>query len=318
MGTSAPPLPEYLYEPVEQEDRFEALIKEARRRARRRRLFYGVMIAVIAAGLVAYVAPSDAPPAEDAAPKPQSEPPEHVVTFDGNATSLVGQWAELHVGYVLAYGDGRVIWMPDAEATLAAYATDEPSGGTYGFWPIERRLSAFGRDLVASGTVQLEELLHGDGAVHRRDALWTDSTAHPYNAEKFAACYWLGAPPNLYTESVSSATLGLPRLPPPAQALLTGREHAYPGTPISDNDFGLLNIECSELAADETLYAARVLAFSGAVVLAGMTPEVIFATPTIDGLRNLPQLVYAPNTDGEVSVGFSPIMPHGDFVLWGG
>jgi hypothetical protein len=311
MGTSAPPLPEYLYEPVEQEDRFEALIKEARRRTRRRRVFYGVVIAMIAAGLVAYMAPGDAPPAENAAPKAQSEPPAPpAITFDGDASSLVAKWSEYHVGFVLAYGDGRVIWASDVGAT----AIDEIGGAGL----MERRLSPAGRELFASGAVPLEAVLRGDGQVHRRDELWIDPTMRAYVPENYAACYWLETPPDQWVERMDNASVALPRLPQSAQSLLAGKEETYAGTPLAYTA-GWPAIECSELTAQEAVTVSQVLAFSGAMVFAGFTPEVIYAPPpSIDTPRDFQTLMYAPSSDQAVSVSFWAIMPHGDLVRWGG
>jgi hypothetical protein len=298
-------LPDRRRDPVEH-DPIEVLIKEARRRTRRRRVLWGVVIAITAAGLVAYVASGNPPPAENANLQPQPEPRASVapIAFNGDATAIVGSWAQGRVGWVLAYGDGRVIWYPDFNAT----ATDEIPGYAVRYSLIERSLSPLGRDLVASGALPLEELLRGDGHVHLRDDLWADPTAHGHEPAKFAACY--GVDPRISTTPAAAVSV----LPQPVQPLLTGKEHTYTGTPVSGVIRSLWT-ECSELTADEALTVGQVLMFAGAVI--PQDRRVWRESPSaITDVGDLGLLIYPFGPDRAAFVRFSPILPHGDYVGW--
>ena len=298
-------LPDRRRDPFEH-DPIEVLIKEARRRTRRRRVLWGVVIAMVAAGLVAYFTPGDAPPSKDATSNAQPEPPANVapISFNGDATSIVGQWARGHVGWVLVYGDGRVIWYADLRAT----ATDEIPGEAFRYSLIERRLSPLGRDHLEEGTLSLEELLRGDGQIHLREELWADPAARGYEPARFAVCY--AVDPRMSV----AATAAVPVLPQPAQPLLAGKEHTYTATPLTGTAWPL-NPECSELSADEAVTVGQVLMFAGAVIPLdrGVTPA---SPPAITEVRALDTLVYPLGPDRAAHVAFFPILPHGDYVGW--
>jgi hypothetical protein len=174
------------------DDPGEALIEEAKQRARRRRLLYaGVAIIVAAvAGTAVSSWSSDAAPPNNATPPvpgPSAVPlGAPLVVGPDAASTLLTSWGQMHVGYVFVYADGRVIWEPDGApvyadaggrvtaiplggptATIGRFWLTEsglkPASGTpkgeFGSRNIERRLSAHGLDLVREGKIEGKHLL---------------------------------------------------------------------------------------------------------------------------------------------------------------
>src|SRR5262245_34756499 len=113
MPVVAPPRPPRVDEPAGDEAG-EALIREAKQRARRRRFVYCGAAAIVAIGPLgafAALATSTAPPDAGARPEPNPPTPRGaplVVGADAGSTMLAS-WAQFHTGYVFVYGDGRVI-----------------------------------------------------------------------------------------------------------------------------------------------------------------------------------------------------------------
>ena len=96
----------------------EALIKEAKQRARRRRLIYaGVAIVVAAVAGTAFASwSSNAAPPNDATPHvpaPSAVPLGAPLVVGPDASStLLTSYGQFHVGYVFVYADGRVTAIP--------------------------------------------------------------------------------------------------------------------------------------------------------------------------------------------------------------
>ena len=188
-----PPEPGPVDEPAG-EDPGEALIKEAKQRARRRRLLYGAVALVAAIAAVAAITRPGGPSAPHAdaraAPKPPTPLGAPLVVGPDAASTLLTSWGQFHVGYVFVYADGRVIWEPEAPvysdadgrvtaiplggptATIGRFWLTEsglkPASGTpegefdqvkFGSRNIERRLSARGLDLVRAGNIEVKHLL---------------------------------------------------------------------------------------------------------------------------------------------------------------
>jgi hypothetical protein len=177
------------------EDPAEALIKEAKQRARRRRLIYGiaaVLVAIAAVAVFSIGSSSDSPPpaavpaVSASRPSPLGEP---LVVGADAASTLLTSWGEIHIGYVFVYADGRVVWYPDggvvvdgdtrvtgiraspaqgsrgtgAWMTSAGVGPDAPAG-EFGYAVVERRLSPHGVELVLAGQLTPRQFL-GPGAV---------------------------------------------------------------------------------------------------------------------------------------------------------
>jgi hypothetical protein len=173
------------------DDPGEALIKEAKQRARRRRLIYaGVAMVVVAVAATAVSSWSNnTAPARHATP-PVPPPPAVplgaplVVGPDASST-LLASWGQMHTGYVFVYADGRVIWEPeapvyaDADGRVTVIPLGGPTAEVGRFWltesglepasgkpkgefvsrNIERRLSARGLDLLRAGKIDVKHLL---------------------------------------------------------------------------------------------------------------------------------------------------------------
>jgi hypothetical protein len=177
----------------DRDDPTEALIKEARQRARRRRLLYGVfaVLVAIAAVVAVSIGSSSTSPPQDAAPDvgarsavPLGEP---LVVGPDDESTLLTSWGDMHVGYVFVYADGGVVWYPDggvvfdADARVTGIRASPVQGptdawmtsagpdhgvpaGEFGYAVIERRLSRRGLDLVRAGQLTPREFL-GAGVV---------------------------------------------------------------------------------------------------------------------------------------------------------
>jgi hypothetical protein len=126
------------------DDPGEALIKEAKQRARRRRLLYGgiaIIVAIIAGTAVSSWSTNAAPPtgATPPVPAPPAVPlGAPLVVGPDAASTLLTSWGQFHVGYVFVYADGRVIWEPDAPvyADADGRVTAIPIGSAgVGEWP---------------------------------------------------------------------------------------------------------------------------------------------------------------------------------------
>jgi hypothetical protein len=327
MVVRDPPAPPQVSEPA-RGDLCDALIEEAKQRARRRRLTYGGFAFVaIAAIVIGYSIFASAPPPRGATgdgPTPpaalRGEPP------DGARSTLLASWGQIHVGYVLVYEDGRVIWYPDQGVGVDATGRVwNPGEGIFGPVEIhhvhlERRLSPLGLDLVRSGQLEPNDFLQSS-APHQRDELWADPEPHVYVPSRFAACYD-GHPRR------GDATWAIGRLPQPVRPLLDGREHTYrPSDPagLSAGGEPIAPVGCWELSADGAQTLARTLADSGAkepLGTAGEDRDIAedrhLAPADLSDPDDLPMLVYAQGDGSWIGIGFVPVMPHGEWVLFGG
>jgi len=177
---TAPPRPPQPGDSVDWGDP-EALIAEARQRARRRRRIYAIVaaavLALLATSLIVVFGRPEPPQSPLPEPPALPIPPDH-----DDAASIVAKYGKVHGGWVLVYGDGRVIQMRDMAFEL-----------------FERHLTAKGLDLVRSGAIQPMALLPlQDRMWHStpncveitRDPaeVWADAEVKPYVPSRYAAC----------------------------------------------------------------------------------------------------------------------------------
>lgn len=196
-------------------------------------------------------------PSQSASPEGPTLP----VATDDEAATIVAYWGKIHVGYVLVYGDGRVILMPDLRAV---FPFPEAEGYPYFEGLFERRLTADGLDLVRSGAVPASAFLPDERVVTWTESktslpagLWADPEFKVYLPSKYAVC---------------EDPRAVERLPTSVQGLLRGKERTY-------NPRGSNPVECFEVSSEE----ARVLREIG---VARLDPVAI--------------------------------LPHGEWVEWGG
>jgi hypothetical protein len=228
VTVTAPPRPPAPGDPVAWGDP-EALIAEAKQRARRRRRRYAAIVAVLALLATSVIVVFGRPdPLQSLSPEP---PPTLPVPPDpDDPATIVAKFGEVHVGWVVVYGDGRVIKMFDDTGEL-----------------FEQRLTAKGLDLVRSGAIQPMALLPaGDQwwqcvRLHRIPGgtsncveitrapaeVWADAEAKPYVPSRYAAC--------LRTDPPATEMVG--RLPAAARPLLRDKElRAYHNDLISSSE----------------------------------------------------------------------------------
>ncbi|HET7236925.1 MAG TPA: hypothetical protein VFK59_10900 [Actinomycetota bacterium] len=225
-------------------------------------------------------------------------PPEEVALSTPAEGELIGQFAEIHVGFLFVYADGRVIWKVDGLA-----------GGDGRL--AERRLTPEGVNLVRSGAIQAEDLLppsvlHGVPA-----SAWADAESRPYAPPRYALCFARPDGDQEWPDVDPSHAVDL--LPTPAQALLRGKEPRwYEGAGailaflegLNGDDFPDPPTECLELATEE----ARAL--DGILSDAGVERHV---APDSGDVSFVLQ-----HGDDRIWIGFNPLFPHGLWHWMGG
>lgn len=228
--------PPRLVDPDEEAAAVEVLIAEARARARRRRRWYTLAILAALIGAMVVVssgradAPADRLPMDAPAPSSPAVP-----AGQHDLARVVASDGVYHLGWVIVYGDGRVIVGHETE-------------------PLERRLTAAGLDLVRSGAIAPMDLLFPSSSLP--EDIWADSTIRSYQPTRYAAC-----PEGPGTAPAPARA----PLPAAAQALLRGREHTYTNVDVvSRPDSGPFAVaECSELSADEAALLVGILHDAG-------------------------------------------------------
>lgn len=181
----------------------DAVIEQARRRARRRRAAIAGVIGLLLATALALFALRDAPPTGRAS----SDAGEGAAAVgpDARATQLVDSFYILHVGWVAAYADGRIIWHLDS----APYGKLDNLA--------ERRLNEVGMAHIRAHTIDWTGFLT-DPAKALPPTAWAEPTARPYVPSAYAVCLeWDSA------DFTSSRVLAVRQVPTPARDVLEGR-----------------------------------------------------------------------------------------------
>ena len=224
MTVAAPPQAPHVWETKGEEPR-DALIREARRRARRRRCAYGVVAFLIAIAAGAFLGRGEgtAPPPSNAAGNnrtPPRAPDSPLVRGPDVASTLLASWGQMHAGYVLVYGDGRALWYPDSGVLVQAQRrmftipwrisrpADGPvfvdadgrvigpadghtfEGARHEHPVLERHLSPAGLDLVRTRRLDLHRL--AVGLFNSRDELWVEPTVRRYEPSKHERGSYVG------------------------------------------------------------------------------------------------------------------------------
>jgi hypothetical protein len=314
VTVTAPPRPPAPGDPVAWGDP-EALIAEAKQRARRRRRRYAAIVAVLALLATSVIVVFGRPdPLQSLSPEP---PPTLPVPPDpDDPATIVAKFGEVHVGWVVVYGDGRVIKMFDDTGEL-----------------FEQRLTAKGLDLVRSGAIQPRALLSlQDRMWHctpncveitrAPGEVWADAELKPYVPSRYAACLDPGNPDAFLGSRPSHATEMVGRLPAAARPLLRGEElRAYGNDLFSPSDLGLdpwppaPPEECFELNTEKAIVLFKTLRQAG------------FAFGWVigdhdEGIRPAPPPPWAGEVRGPcggivqpaaMEVCFRPLLPHGQW-----
>jgi hypothetical protein len=240
MNMTAPPPPDLL-DPVESAPQ-DAVIREARLRARRRRIRYGAVAALVAAGLASFVALDHDPPEQQDAPAVASPDPAAPAGSHQDA-HLVAYRGGLHWGWVLVYDDGLVV-LPTANFYVPHAPADSDGH-------VQFRLSTRGLSLVRSGQLPLTTFLDRGTWRDLPSDLWADPDEGgyqgpeitPYVPVGYSACdartmtfmYRHHVPPPAGDHRHTASGI-LTRLPPAARAILRGTRRTYLSLPYQ---FGL-------------------------------------------------------------------------------
>ena len=298
MTVTAPPRPPQPHDPVEWADP-EALIAEARQRARRRRRRYAAAVAVLALVAASVIAVfGRAGPSQSVSPEP---PPTLPVPPDpGDAATIVAKYGKVHRGWVVVYGDGRVI-------------TSEMT---------ERRLTANGLDLVRSGAIEPAALIYVARSLPQKlpANTWADPKFKPYVASRYAAC------PSGLGSRAGHATEMVGRLPAGARALLRGTElREYSNDLFSPSDLGLdpwppdPPVECFEVSTEEAIVLFKTLRRAGFAFgwVIGDHDEAIRLAPPPPWAGTARGPCGGVLQPAAVEVCFMPLLPHGQWYEMG-
>jgi hypothetical protein len=266
MALTSPPVYHDIPLPPAIED---AVIKEARRRARRRRIAQGlVMTLLLAAGAALIGSRTDPPSAGAEARVGQVDGSGLGVAPEGS--HLVMRWGAVHVGWVLAYADGR----------LLSYQDSGP------VW--ERWLTPAGLALARSNAVNWDQFLHVTQSMFPASA-WMDPAPREYRPGAYAACLWAG----------SNQPADVSALPAEALTLLKNAVPASAGHVVAAS-YEADTWNCLRVTAAELDVLRQIAVRDG-------------------GWDSGDDFVLPPSADGSsVSAAIWPVMPHGQWIAWGG
>ena len=132
--------------------------------------------------------------------------------------------------------------------------------------------------------------------------VWAEAEWRPYVPAEYAVCHWEQALPN---DRLADASDILAELPPEARTLLRDRQRTFTGfsfNPAFELPGLLAPVECFALTTDE---ADRLV-------------EVSYR-PDVQRYRDEgAHLTFVGERRVIENVMIQPVMPHGEFVLWGG
>jgi len=196
----------------------------------------------------------------------------------------------IHAGWVLVYADGRVIWYPDAGAGLGE--------GMSRYAIVQRRLTTDGLRLVRTGAIRVQDFNQADQVPTH---VWAEAGYRLYVPAEYAVCGWeQGEQSGGWVD----ATSVLGDLPPAVRALLRGTHRTFSG-------FSFLDLTPPELRESTTCFALTTEAAEDLVRLSYQ--------PTLRYRRDGDWLTFVdPEKALVTGMQILPVMPHGQFVLWGG
>ena len=283
-----------------QPDPGEALIEEARQRARarrRRNRGVGIILSIAAVAAIATAAavmgsgpsPVDRPVLDSpaGAGAPVADPPVSDAT-------LVASWGVIHEGWVLVYGDGRVIRYPD-------YTGGGPADGMSGYAIIvERRLTPAGLERVRSGALVVSQLTW---ATLVEDDVWAEAEWRPYVPAVYAVCH-----PGDWTLPYrwADASSVFAELPPEARTIVRDRQRRYTAVSFAPA------FEPSELQGPVGCFALTT-GEADRLVEVSYRPDLGRYRAGAEGVG-----LRFVGEQRVVEMWIQPVMPHGEFVLWGG
>lgn len=211
---------------------------------------------------------------------------------DAGPVELVDSWAALHQGWVMVFADGRVLRYANAGSTLYGEQTRDLL--------VERRLSADGLARVRTGDVSAADF----GVVLPAlmpDDVWADAAFRPYVPSAYAVCAWQGGRGPRGWMNVAGV---LHDLPGAMQSIVRGTEREYAGYA-----FDAFQVP-EELLGPVTCFGVSPQA---AAVVVGMSER-----PS-DRYRSEGDLLTFTSRHGEpITLVILPVMPHGQFAIWGG
>ena len=163
---------------------------------------------------------------------------------------------------------------------------------------VERRLTTDGLRLVRSGAIQVQDFNRADLVP---SDVWAEARYRPYVPAEYAVCGWeQGELSGAWVDARS--VLG--DLPPAVRALLRETHRTFSG-------FSFLDMTPPELQESTTCFA---LTTEAADELVRLSYE-----PTLRYRREGDWLTFVDPKKALVTrMQILPVMPHGQFVLWGG
>jgi hypothetical protein len=274
MGLTAAPGPSDAGDSLPREVEV-AVSEQKRRRSRRRAVSILVVGAAVAIGVLVAVRGSSS---QQSMGEQGGQRAGWSRSESTASSHLIASHGIFHVGWGLAYADGRVIWELDTAAPV-----------------FERRLSLTGAVLLWSGAFGWDAFLRDPvGGLHA--TLWAEPAARPYEPAAYAVC-----PSRVSSDGSFSEPVTVNQLPSAAKQILERRPSARAGQVSSGYPPGRLQWKEICVQVDR----ADLLALMGA---SGATPP---------GSQTVVRL--GRDADGTtVEVSIHPVMPHGEFIIWGG
>jgi hypothetical protein len=262
------------------------------------------VVAIVVGGLVIATGNGD-PTGEVPVDQPTT------VATDTAATTLVRDWGRFHWGWVLVYGDGRLIWGLDIDAR-------QPGGASWGT-TVERYLTATGLDYVLSLPSLADDSSRPSSSSRNSiiDVLertvdprisadwWADPEFTVYEPASYAVCPYTDDE----HDELADPTTAIEELPAPVQDLLRGTRlstitEIYPGSPAMNG--GGPPTHCFTLPAEHAPTLVQLADSAGIVesnaLAKGEGAHVRFEAD--DGTS--------------LSLSISPLLPHGQVVRWTG
>jgi hypothetical protein len=251
------------------------VIEQARRRARKRAVLVLILGAAAAIGALVWGRGSSPPQimAEQGG--------QHAGWSGAESTAsshLIASHGIFHVGWGLAYADGRVIWQGDTAAVV-----------------FERRLSPIGAALFRSGVIGWDDFLRNPaGGLH--SSVWAEPGARHHQPAAYAVCPSRSSADGSFSEPIATS-----QLPAAVKHVLEGRPAARAGQVSGGYPAGPPTWKGTCVQVDRVDLPALVGAGGG----------------TLHGSQTMVRL--GRDADGTtVEVSILPVMPHGEFIIWGG
>lgn len=242
-------------------------------------------------------AAADRPAAFDDAPDDDDAP-----------ATVVTAWSRVEVGWMYAYGDGRVVLRPDSGRLIT------PEGDVY-YGIIQRHLGPVGAKLLRSGALDPADVVASrEGRV---TGLWSPSGQSLYRPSAYALCLLNTAPNPPPTELLLDVPDIIDTLTPSVRALLRDSAVRSFTDDFLDENGEFVGMDGFHSAPGSGV-DCLVIDVERMLALWAQT-RIPLGGPDDRGVLRISDATFGmlSGTDGtDFLVASIPILPHGGWVLW--